>query len=292
MDNSSFIRLLENVSNLNNSYNKKGKIRLFIKDPDKERKWELFRKELVWTTCLKDNFNVYGSYDSEVIYKYNDTYYIYHSNDNPPKIVEHNWDNLYDFIRSSIRKEIPSESYLPTYYSEQIIYLVSGYKNCIYIPLKHDSDSPVIYFKFFIETNPDLYWGKDLTSFGSLDQQLRSIFGSHFEKFLYNPYLLYVSSNKSMELPDYKLYLSNHDIAKKMINIKEEPEFKYVEISDKVKPTDINFDEFYSSHIGFKCEPTNNNTESKKFFLLGIISGSLTSVLIIEIIKLLFTILL
>ena len=74
--------------------------------------------------------------------------------------------------------------------------------------------------------------------------------------------------------------------AKQALNIKEDPEFEYIQLPEEVKQTELNFDEFYSNNIGFKCEPTYSTLELRKFFLYGFVTGSLSIGIILSILAL------
>ena len=274
---------------------------LFIKN---EGEWNIFKCSIFirsYEVSLSDDFDIYGIYRDDIIYSHNEfknnlqltTQYLYHKNDDPSKLVPINYDNLYDYIILSRRESgFPSRNYLPPFYKDRTVYLIDGYKNHIFIPLRSkDAHDQAIYFKFFIDINPDLYWGKDLTSYGNIEDQLRYIFGKDFDKFIYYPLELVSSTDNSklLDLPDYSMIYRNQSVvktAKQALNIKEDPEFEYIQLPEEVKQTELNFDEFYSNNIGFKCEPTYSTLELRKFFLYGFVTGSLSIGIILSILAL------
>lgn len=288
MTNSKFLRLIKNIKKLEDP-----SIPLFIKN---DINWNIFKQSIfdkTHTVLLSKNFNVYGNQWMDRIYTYeNDTNnlitktnYIFHENDDPPKLSQVNDNNLYDYIRISKRETYPTMSYLTPYYNSNMVYLIDGYNNHIFIPL-HDETchDHAIYFKFFTDTNPDLYWGKDLTQHGDIKEQLKYIFGSNFDKFIYHPLELLgsPSNSKILDLPDYNMVYDKNVVK----TVKEDPEFEYVQLPEEVKQTELNFDEFYSNNVGFKCEPTYSTLELRKFFLYGFVTGSLSTGLILSILAL------
>ena len=298
MTNSAFLGMFNNFS----FKKQNNKTPLFIKNTGK---WDIFKCSIFnrsYGVKLSDDFDIYGVYRDDIIYNHDEfknnlqlsTQYLYHKNDDPSKLVPVNYDNLYDYIIFSKRESgFPSRNYLSPYYKDRTVYLIDGYKNHIFIPLRSkDIHDHAIYFKFFIDTNPDLYWGKDLTSYGNIEDQLRYIFGKDFDKFLYYPLELNSSecNSKLLDLPDYNMIHYDKGVVstvKRVLDIKEDPEFEYTQLPDQdIKQTELNFDEFYQNKIGFQCEPTYSTLELRKFFLYGFVTGSLSAGLILSILAL------
>lgn len=237
MTNSAFLELVRFKEKIN-------KTPLFVKNSGV---WALFDKSIfsqTHTVSLQKDFDVYCTGWADRIYTYDDNnnptqFYIFHPKDNPPELTKLNYNNLYDLIRAATRIKEPEVAYLHPYYKEKSIYLINGYHDHIFIPLKDETGNyEVIFFKFFIDTNPDLYWGKDLTSHGDITNQLKYIFGKNFYNLLYNPLELVssVDNSKLMKLPDYELYFDNPNDKKS----ENDPEIKIMgrfnscfELSDK-----------------------------------------------------------